>query len=218
MTDDRLPDNRHLNRQACPVVASPVGSRLWRQTASFSSLAARKATFLLALILMGSPVAGLRPMRAARWRTCRMPSPPIRRRLPFLRCFTMRPTMSDSIASLCFLGTSWLAAISAARCLRVTVVAVFPDFLAAMAVGLLCQDFEASGSKPQCAARTDTRFGCGLAMLNPLPACCFPCQMGLFGDPAGRRQSPMHHENIVVQAEKKRIYGLFSRARRPQMR
>ena len=39
------------------------------QTASLSSLAARNATFLLALILIGSPVAGLRPMRAARLRT-----------------------------------------------------------------------------------------------------------------------------------------------------
>ena len=39
------------------------------QTASFNSLEARKATFLLALIWIGSPVAGLRPMRAARLRT-----------------------------------------------------------------------------------------------------------------------------------------------------
>ena len=39
------------------------------QTASLSSFAARKATFLLALIWIGSPVAGLRPMRAARLRT-----------------------------------------------------------------------------------------------------------------------------------------------------
>jgi hypothetical protein len=45
------------------------------QTASLRSLAARNATFLLALILMASPVAGLRPMRAARCRTCRMPRP-----------------------------------------------------------------------------------------------------------------------------------------------
>ena len=36
---------------------------------SFSSLATRKATFLLALILIASPVAGLRPMRAARFLT-----------------------------------------------------------------------------------------------------------------------------------------------------
>ena len=38
-------------------------------TASFSSLAGRNATFLLALILMASPVAGLRPILAARFRT-----------------------------------------------------------------------------------------------------------------------------------------------------
>ena len=44
-------------------------SRARCQIASFRSLAARNATFLLALILMTSPVAGLRPMRAARFRT-----------------------------------------------------------------------------------------------------------------------------------------------------
>ena len=38
-------------------------------TASFSSLAARNATFLLALILIASPVAGLRPIRAGRFLT-----------------------------------------------------------------------------------------------------------------------------------------------------
>ena len=51
-----------------------------RQTDSLSSLAGRKATFLLALIWIGSPVAGLRPMRAARLRTTRMPRPPMRMR------------------------------------------------------------------------------------------------------------------------------------------
>ena len=59
------------------------------QTASFRSLAARKATFLLALILMASPVAGLRPMRAGRLRTCRMPRPPMRMRAPRFRCLVM---------------------------------------------------------------------------------------------------------------------------------
>jgi hypothetical protein len=34
-------------------------------------LAGRKAIFLLVLILMASPVAGLRPIRAGRARTCR---------------------------------------------------------------------------------------------------------------------------------------------------
>ena len=37
-------------------------------TASFNSLAGRNATFLLALILMVSPVAGFRPILAVRFR------------------------------------------------------------------------------------------------------------------------------------------------------
>src|SRR5262249_32002756 len=37
---------------------------------------------LLALILIASPVAGLRPMRAARFLTCQMSSPAIRTRSP----------------------------------------------------------------------------------------------------------------------------------------
>ena len=53
------------------------------QIASFSSFEARKATFLLALIWIASPVAGLQPMRAARLRTCRMPRPPSRCARPF---------------------------------------------------------------------------------------------------------------------------------------
>src|SRR5215468_1793884 len=93
-------------------------------TASLSSLAARKATFLLALILIGSPVAGLRPMRAARLRTCRMPRPLMRMRSPFLRCLTRSPTRSLRIVSACFFGTSWVSARDAARCLMVTVVGV----------------------------------------------------------------------------------------------
>src|SRR6516162_1471843 len=94
------------------------------QTASLSSLAARKATFLLALILIGSPVAGLRPMRAARLRTWRMPRPLMRMRSPFLRCLTRSPTKSLRIVSACFFGTSWVSARAAARCLMVTVVGV----------------------------------------------------------------------------------------------
>src|SRR5947199_2608565 len=112
------------------------------QTASLSSLAARNATFLLALILIGSPVAGLRPIRAARWRTCRMPSPPMRKRLPFFRCLTMLPTMSLSIASACFFAISWPSASSAARCLRVTVGWGFPGFLAAIVDRLLFERLE----------------------------------------------------------------------------
>ena len=55
---------------------------------------ARKATFLLALIWIVSPVAGLRPIRAARLRTCRIPSPVIFTRSPFLRCLAIMLTTS----------------------------------------------------------------------------------------------------------------------------
>src|SRR5262245_64852376 len=51
-------------RRDCKGIAR--NDRACRHTASLSSLAARKATFLLALIWFGSPVAGLRPMRDAR--------------------------------------------------------------------------------------------------------------------------------------------------------
>src|ERR1043165_8948379 len=127
-----------LRENTVPRMARPAGNasgpRLQKadpdQTASLSSFAARKATFLLALILIGSPVAGLRPMRAARLRTCRMPSPPIRMRSPFFRCFTTRSTMLPRMASECFLASSCCSATFAARCFRVTVGAVV--LLAAM--------------------------------------------------------------------------------------
>src|ERR1700692_4766905 len=94
------------------------------QIASLSSLEARKATFLLALIWMASPVAGLRPMRAARLRTCKMPSPPMRMRSPFLRCLTILPTRPPRMASACFFDSSLSSARLAARFFNVTVVDV----------------------------------------------------------------------------------------------
>src|ERR1700722_10640965 len=90
-------------------------------TAPFSSLAGRNATFLLALILMASPVAGFRPIRAARFRTWRMPSPVRRILAPFLRWRVVSVTKSPSTASACLFAISWLSANSAARCLRVMV-------------------------------------------------------------------------------------------------
>ena len=59
------------------------------------SLAARKATFLLALIFIGPPVAGL----ATRLRTWRIPNPVRRILLPFLICLVVNVTRSPSIAS-----------------------------------------------------------------------------------------------------------------------
>src|SRR4029079_15626610 len=82
-------EGTHEKRSAKP--ASQFRSRIpgpasLDQIDSFNSLAARKATFLLALILIASPVAGLRPMRAARLRTDRIPSAGMRTLSPFLRC------------------------------------------------------------------------------------------------------------------------------------
>src|SRR3979409_1818452 len=79
----------HGRRVADEPKAAPEKNRIAAYTASFNSLVARKATFLLALILIGSPVAGLRPLRAARVRTTRMPSPPMRMRSAFLRGLTI---------------------------------------------------------------------------------------------------------------------------------
>src|SRR5271166_1428947 len=94
-------------------------------TASFSSLAGRKATFLLAFILIASPVAGLRPILAARFRTWRMPKPVKRILLPFLRWRVVSVTKSPRMASACFFGTSWLSDKAAAKCLSVTVACAF---------------------------------------------------------------------------------------------
>src|SRR6266700_2978271 len=115
----------------CPPTELPETDLRNYITASLSSFAARNATFLLALMWMVSPVAGLRPSRAARLRTCRMPSPPMRMRSPFLRCLVTRLTRSPSTASVCFFDISWFSAKLAARCFIVTVGA---DFLAGAAM------------------------------------------------------------------------------------
>src|SRR5689334_3395016 len=123
--------DKHYRRPLWPPTESPNIKLRGYITASLSSLAARKATFLLALMWMVSPVAGLRPSRAARLRTWRMPSPPMRIRSPFLRCLVTKVTRSPSTASVCFFDISWFSAKLAARCFMVTVGA---DFLAGAAM------------------------------------------------------------------------------------
>ena len=54
------------------------------------------AIFLLALILMASPVAGFRPILAARFRTWRMPRPVRRILAPFFRWRVVSVTKSPS--------------------------------------------------------------------------------------------------------------------------
>src|SRR4051812_48423057 len=132
-------------------------------TASFNSLATRKATFLLALILIGSPVAGLRPMRAARFRTWSTPRPLILIRSPFFRCLATRSTMSVSTASACFLANSWFSASCAARCFRVTVAcgaAALGDFAAVLATAaafLIAMADRLAGCRFSC-IETESRF------------------------------------------------------------
>src|SRR5215471_16797301 len=65
-------------------------------------LLGRKATFLLALMWIDSPVAGLRPTRAARLRTTKIPSPAIFTRSPFFKCSVIMPIRSSSICRPCF--------------------------------------------------------------------------------------------------------------------
>jgi hypothetical protein len=85
--------------EGAPLVLGQGRGREAGQTASFSSLAGRKAIFLLALILICSPVAGLRPTRAGRERTWKLPRPFSRILLPFFRCLVKVWTNSPRMAS-----------------------------------------------------------------------------------------------------------------------
>src|SRR5690348_13479241 len=73
---------------------------------------------------MASPVAGLRPMRAARLRTTRMPRPLRRMRAPFLRCLVTSPIVSSRIAFAALLVRPCFSA-SAAPSWRVLTVSTF---------------------------------------------------------------------------------------------
>ena len=70
--DDKLPGCAHpvtIEQSAAVEEGMLCKPQPLAYTASFSSLAGRNATFLLALILMVAPVAGFRPILAARFRT-----------------------------------------------------------------------------------------------------------------------------------------------------
>src|SRR4029078_12901538 len=92
--------------------------------AIFRAALARNATFLRALIGIASPVAGLRPTRAARFRTRRIPRPAIFTCSPFLRCFLIIPASSSNISRPCFLVRSCCVANVKANVLVVIVEAV----------------------------------------------------------------------------------------------
>lgn len=79
-------------------------------TLSFNSVAGRKAIVLPALILISSPVAGFRPIRAGRARICRTPRPVSRVLSPSFKCRVVNVTRSPSTASASFFDRSWLSA------------------------------------------------------------------------------------------------------------
>ena len=122
---------------AAPLALHGWTTELPAQIASFRALAARNATFLLALIFTASPVAGLRPMRAGRFRTSSMPSAPNRIRSPRFRCAVTRSTTSSSMAVAARRGRSCASAICSARCFSVTTEAA--AFFGAVAD--FCADF-----------------------------------------------------------------------------
>ena len=87
--------------------------------------------FLLALISIASPVAGLRPMRAERLRTSRVPSPAMRIRAPFLRCSPIKATVPASISFACFVEIPCASPIEVASWRSVT-SSPFTGFTAAL--------------------------------------------------------------------------------------
>src|SRR5215831_12043193 len=86
------------------------------RTESLSDFAAVNRNLVRAGILMASPVAGLRPMRALDWRLRKIPSPARRRDPSFLSSRTTRLVNSSSALFACFLVIPTLSARWAATC------------------------------------------------------------------------------------------------------
>ena len=76
---------------------------------------------------------GLRPIRAWRRFTWKIPSPTMRTLLPLTRCFESAFTVSLSIATARFVGSSWASAI--AMCFSVTTGNVVAALAVAFSVG-----------------------------------------------------------------------------------
>src|SRR5690606_29992067 len=70
---------------------------------SLSSLPILKRTFLLALMVIVAPVAGLRPLRAARLETLKLPKPGTCTRSPFLSAFEIASIAASNASPAAFL-------------------------------------------------------------------------------------------------------------------
>src|SRR6195952_4721161 len=115
--------------------------------ASLSSLAGRNPTFRLALIWMLSPVAGLRPMRASRVLTARMPSPLMRTRAPCFRCVVTVATKSASRVWACFFCRACASPSCSNTAFNVTTGAA-----AALGLGAGATDFDLAAAGVGCLA------------------------------------------------------------------
>src|SRR6202035_4717145 len=103
-------------------------SRYFR-TASLNAFAARNRTTVLALILIASPVAGLRPMRALRCAFTARPMPGITNLPALLDSFTASLNNSSKKADICFLDTGFSGVLTLSdRC------AMILDLLNAVAI------------------------------------------------------------------------------------
>src|SRR5580700_7046408 len=101
------------------------------KTASLNAFAARKRTTVLALILMASPVAGLRPMRALRCAFTARPIPGITNFPADFASFTARLNSSSKKATVCFLEIGFSGVLTLS-----VIYAIILDLLSGFAIEL----------------------------------------------------------------------------------
>src|SRR5213593_4709680 len=115
---------RHPEHLRVPFVKRAL--YLAPRIASLAALATRNLTTRLAGIWICSPVAGLRPMRAARLTRTSLPRPGSVK--VFLACLYAKLAMLSRISVACFLVSWFFSAIAAATC----------DLESAFAIVLMC--------------------------------------------------------------------------------
>src|SRR5579862_9201473 len=100
------PSMRSARQEATLGVCRDVcAGRAYFRTASLKAFAARRRTTVLALILIASPVAGLRPMRALRCAFTARPMPGITNFPAPLASFTASLNSSSKNDAICFFDT-----------------------------------------------------------------------------------------------------------------
>src|SRR5579872_5626106 len=94
-------------RSGGAIRRSNQAERGYFRMASLNALAARRRTTVFALILIASPVAGLRPMRALRCAFTARPSPGITNFPALLASLTASLKSSSKNEAICFLETGF---------------------------------------------------------------------------------------------------------------